>query len=143
MTHWFHIDCAAYKRPEPFLETLQTRAEALDGAEPLESEARRGIAHRRLPRINGAEREPSGRAECRSCRGTIEKGAWRIPLVYYESGRFAPSGFIHARCAGAYFETTDVLGRLRRFSPKLGDQDLQELRSELENPSRQSPPPPN
>jgi hypothetical protein len=131
MTHWFHLDCAAFKRPEPFLETLETRAEPLDDAERLESEARRGIAHRRLPRINGAEHSPSGRAQCRSCREPIAKGVWRIPLVSYEQVRFEPSGFIHVQCARPYFETTDVLSRVRRFSPRLEDDEIRELEAEL------------
>jgi hypothetical protein len=135
MTHWFHLECAAFKRPEPLLETLDARTEPLDDSERLESEARRGVAHRRLPRINGAERSPSGRAQCRSCREPIPKGAWRIPLVFYEEGRFAPSGFIHVPCSQAYFETTDVIPRLRRFSPDLRDEDLQEIRVELEGSS--------
>jgi hypothetical protein len=131
MTHWFHLDCAAFKRPEPLLEALAARAEPLPDAEGLEAEARRGIAHRRLPRIDGAERAPSGRAQCRSCKTTIEKGAWRIALVLYEDGRFAPAGSIHARCAAAYFETADVLPRIRHFSPDLGDVELAELQAEI------------
>jgi hypothetical protein len=135
-THWFHLDCAAYKRPEPFLETVEARTEPLADAERLASEAKLGIAHRRLPRVNGAERSPSGRAQCRSCRGNIEKGAWRISLVFYEEGRFAPSGFIHVACARAYLETIDVLPRLRRFSPHLSDEDSRELRQELQRSTR-------
>jgi hypothetical protein len=131
MTHWFHLDCAAFKRPEPFLETLEAHAEPLDHRERLASEARHSVAHRRLPRINGAERASTGRAKCRSCRNAIDKGAWRIPLVFYEEGRFAPSGFIHATCSQAYFETTDVIPRLRRFSPDLQDEDIQALEAEL------------
>jgi len=132
MTHWFHLDCAAFKRPAPFLETLEAREAPLDGGERLGEEARRGVAHRRLPRIDGADRAPSGRAQCRSCRETIEKGAWRISLVFYEDGRFAPSGFIHVRCSQAYFETTDVLDRVRRFSRDLSDEDLRALQAELD-----------
>jgi hypothetical protein len=130
-THWFHLDCGAFKRPEPFLEALAARSEALDDRERLESEAQRGVAHRRLPRIDGAERSPSGRAQCRSCREAIDKGQWRMRLVFYEEGRFSPGGFVHPRCSQAYFETTDVLARLRRFSPALGDEDLEALRAEL------------
>jgi len=140
MTHWFHLECAAFKRPEPLLETLPAREEPLADSERLLAEARRGIEHRRLPRLNGAERASSGRAECRSCRTTIDKGAWRLSLVYYEDGRFAPSGFIHARCAQAYLETTDVLARVRRFSPDLGEEDLQGLLAELTSPSPEAPP---
>jgi hypothetical protein len=133
-TLWFHLDCAAYKRPEPLLETLEARTEPLVDAERLLTEARLGIAHRRVPRISGAERAPSGRAQCRSCRNTIEKGAWRIPLVFYEEGRFAASGSVHASCAQAYFETTDVLPRLKRFSPGLSEADLAEIQALIQGP---------
>lgn len=132
MTLWFHLDCAAYKRPETLLEALAERTEPLDDRARLESEARRGIDHRRLPRVDGAGRAPTGRARCRSCREAIEKGAWRIPLVFFEEGRFNPGGFIHARCARAYFETADLLARIRRFSPELAEADLAALQAELE-----------
>ena len=131
MTHWFHLFCAAYKRPEPLLEAVAAATETLDDRERLESEAARSIAHRRLPRINGAERASTGRARCRSCREPIDKDAWRIRLVFYEDGRFNPSGFVHVRCSQDYFETTDVVGRLRHFSQELSDSDLDEIRSEL------------
>ncbi len=134
-THWFHLDCAAFKRPEPLLETLEARTEPLDGAERLKSEAKRGMDHRRLPRINGAERDPSGRAQCRSCKVPIPKGTWRITLVFYEEGQFQAAGSIHPKCAQAYFETTDVVPRLRHFSRSLTDQDAKELQAELERPA--------
>jgi len=131
MTLWFHPECGALKRPEPFLEALAALAEPLADAERLELEARRGLAHRRLPRVDGAERAPSGRARCRSCRETIDKGAWRVRLVFYEEGRFSPGGFVHARCAPAYFETPDLLARVRCFAPDLTEQELMELQAEL------------
>ena len=138
MTLWFHLDCAAFKRPESFLATVAERDEALDDRERLESEARLGVEHHRLPRVNGAERASSGRAKCRSCHEAIAKDAWRIPLVFWEDGRFAPSGFIHAGCARAYLETTDVMPRVRRFSPGLGEDDLRELQTELGDPPRRA-----
>ena len=132
--HWFHVACAAYKRPEPFLESLESAPHAIADLATLADEARLGAVHRRVSRINGAERSPSGRATCRACRTAIAKGAWRISLVFYESGRFEPSGFIHARCAAAYFETTEVLARIAHFSPGLSDEDAKELRAELDSP---------
>lgn len=133
-THWFHPECGAFKRPEPFLETLEARSEPLADAERLKAEAQRGIAHHRLPRVSGAERAPSGRAQCRSCRNPIEKGAWRISLVFYEESQFAPSGSIHLSCAQAYLETTDLLPRLKRFSPGLSEADLTEIEAALQGP---------
>lgn len=134
MTLWFHLDCAAFKRPEPLLEALAGRSEPLPGQERLVAEAQLGITHRRLPRVDGAGRAPTGRAQCRSCRSPIDKGAWRIALVYFEEGRFEPSGFVHAGCAQAYFETIDILPRVCRFSPELRAEDLAELQADLHHP---------
>jgi hypothetical protein len=134
-THWFHLLCGAFKRPEPFLEALQARTEPLPDAERLTNEAQSGVTHHRLPRINGAERASSGRARCRSCNEPIAKGAWRIPLVFYEDGRFEAAGFVHIRCSPAYFETPDVLPRVRHFARSLGDADFAEIQAELAQPA--------
>lgn len=131
MTRWFHVPCAAFMRPEPFLETLPATSEVIDDRERLEREARLGVAHRRLPRATSVGRAPTGRAACRSCHEPIEKGAWRIALMFWEDGRFTPSGFIHVPCAAAYFETADVMGRLTHFTPELSEADLAEIRAEL------------
>jgi hypothetical protein len=52
-------------------------------------------------------------------------------LTFHEEGRFMPGGFVHARCAATYFETADVLSRVRRFSPGLGEADLAELQAQV------------
>ena len=130
-THWFHPECGAYKRPEPFLEALAASTVALEDAERLEAEARLGRAHERLARVSGVERAPTGRAQCRSCKEPIAKDAWRITLVFYEDGRFSPAGYVHLGCCRAYFETTAVLPRLRRFSPGLSDADLGQIGEEI------------
>jgi ribosomal protein L37AE/L43A len=133
--HWFHLECGAMKRPEPFLEAIAAPSEPVPDSERLVALAREGVEHERLPRITGAERDPSGRAQCRHCRQKIDKGAWRIPLVFWEEGRFSPSGSLHVPCCRDYFETTDVVARLRRFSPGLTDAELQEIQAELLKPS--------
>jgi hypothetical protein len=131
MTLWFHPVCAAFKRPEPLLATLAEAAQALPDRESLERIARRGVAHRRLPRIDGAGRAPSGQARCRECRQPIERGAWRIRLVYYEEGQFSPSGFVHLECRNRYFETDDVREPVLHFSADLGEAERRELASTL------------
>lgn len=131
MTFWYHLICAAYKRPETLLETVAQTQSSVDDRETLEREAKRGIDHRRLPRINGVNRSPSARARCRSCREPITKDTWRIPLVFFEEDQFNPSGFVHVRCCADYFETTDVIDRLKHYSSDLSEEDLAELRTEL------------
>jgi hypothetical protein len=126
MTLWFHLPCGAYSRPEPFLETQSAAAPEAQQAQLVDA-ARFGIAHRRVPRLHGAERASSGRARCRSCREPIGKGEWRLPLVFFEEYRFSPGGYIHAHCARAYFDTVDLLDRIRHFSPSLSDADLADI----------------
>jgi len=127
MTHWYHPRCAAYKRPEPLLEALAAGpGDVADGA-ALEAAARRSLEHRRLPRIDGVERAPTGKARCRSCREPIARDAFRVRLAYFEDGRFAPGGFVHLGCRAAYFETDDILERLLHFSPGLPPGDREEV----------------
>jgi len=127
MTLWFHPLCAAYKRPDAMLQTLAETPEGVPDRESLERAARGSSAHRRLPRIDGAQRAPNGRAKCRGCRELIERGTWRIRLVFFEEGRFLPGGFVHLDCRGAYFENNDVLDPMIHFSPDLSDDERGEL----------------
>ncbi len=64
----------------------------------------------------------------------IDKEAWRIPLVYFDEMRFQPSGFVHVRCCFNYFETKDLIERVGHFAPHLSEQDLDEIRAELNEP---------
>lgn len=129
MTHWFHPACAAYKRPEPLLEALAAGASQVPERDELERRARASLAQRRLPRIDGAERAPTGQARCRQCHAPIERGSWRIRLVLHDEGVFSPGGFIHAPCRQAYFETPDILEQVLHFSPGLAEADREALRA--------------
>jgi hypothetical protein len=136
MTLWFHPECAAYKRPEALLEGFKEESapEASD-RERLERLAESSMAHRRLPRIDGAERAPGGQARCRHCREPIPRGNWRIRLVFFEDGMFSPGGFVHLQCRAAYFETGDVEERVLHFSSNLNEAEMHELRQALRSPN--------
>lgn len=131
MTLWFHPLCAAYKRPESLGEIIVDAPGQLENEEALKRIIRFGIEHRRTQQINGLERAPSGRARCRSCREMIGKDAWRIPLVFFEEVTFNPSGFVHVSCSFAYFETTDIVGRLEHFGADLAAEDLADVQQQL------------
>ncbi len=127
MTLWFHPPCAALKRPEPFLEALGEAPESLADRGALVRSAQGTLVHRRLRRVDGAERSRSGQAKCRSCHSVIDRGAWRIRLTFYEEGRFSPGGFIHLACCPTYFEGHDVVDRILHFSPDLEEGDRDDL----------------
>ena len=126
-TLWYHPLCAAYKRPEPLLEALPEAPPELADRDALEGAARAAAAHRRLPRVDGGERAPTGQAKCRACREPIAKGTWRVRLAFYEEGRWAPGGFIHLACQGTYFEGHAIAASLLHFSPELSEADREEL----------------
>jgi hypothetical protein len=127
MTIWFHPRCAAYKRPQAILEALASISDLAPDLRRLEPIARASAAGHRLARIDGAQRSPGTQARCRHCHELIEKGTWRIRLVFFEEGRFNPSGYIHIACAPAYFETADVLDAVAHFSPSLTEAERAEL----------------
>jgi hypothetical protein len=132
MTLWFHPLCAAYKQPEQVLETLPESTVTIANREEIERAARGSFMFRRIPRIDGAERAPSARAVCRSCKNRIERGNWRIKLVFFEEGRFSPGGYVHLECRETYFEGGDIRDQVLYFSPALGEEERGELRHALD-----------
>ena len=131
---WFHLECAALKRPERFGPALDATPDVPE-REALRELVKSGLEHPRVVRILRAERAPSARAHCRHCRELIEKGALRIALEIWEDGRFSPMGSIHARCAPSYFETRELMPRIERTSPDLSPAD----RTALEETIRTAP----
>jgi hypothetical protein len=127
--HWFHPACAAYKRPDALLGALAEST--IPEREALQRIAESSLAHPRLVRIDGAERSPSGQARCRQCKEPIEKGAWRIRLVFHEEGVFSPGGCIHLACRAAYFETADIVEPVMHFSAALDAPEREALRAAL------------
>lgn len=128
---WYHPACAAYRRPEAFLQTLEASDAPVDDRDRLMAEARLGAAHERLPRLDRAERATSGRSACRECRAPIAKDTWRLTLLFWQDGRFVPAGYLHPGCAAAYFGTTAIVSRLHHFTPDLTDTDLAEIAAGL------------
>ena len=87
--------------------------------------------HRRLQRIDGAERSPGSQAKCRYCKNPIEKGTWRIRLVFHEEGMLSPGGYIHVGCREPYFETADIFDHVLHFSSALDEVERVALRAEF------------
>lgn len=129
--YWFHPVCAACMRPEKFGALASAFEGTIDDRDWLLRTAEFGAAHRRLPRLGRAERASSGRAHCRQCRDLIAKGVFRFALQMFEEGRMSPIGYIHVACAEPYFGTRDIMGRVRRLTPDLSDEDTREIETTL------------
>jgi hypothetical protein len=124
-TLWFHPACAAYRRPQAFLEVLGIEAGVTERLAPVVNQ---GVAYPRLSRIGAAERSSSGRANCRNCREPIARDSWRIRLVFFEDGRFAAGGYLHLTCRVPYFGVDDILEQLLHFSRELSIEEREDLR---------------
>lgn len=129
--HWYHPRCAAYRRPEAYLQAATGTAVDIPDAAQLAAAATFGVAHHRVPRVHRAERAPSPRAACRACRTPIAKGAWRVSLLFWQDGRYVPAGFVHTHCAHTYFGTTDLGDRVRHATPDLAEADLTVICGEI------------
>jgi hypothetical protein len=127
---WFHLVCGACRRPEVFQGILDAAGGELPGeVDPFVLEAvEHGQQSRRLERMAGVQRAPSGRARCRHCRQSIGKDSWRFVLEIWEDGRFAQAGFAHIECGPEYFELDDREHLARRIRRLAGpDQTPEEL----------------
>jgi ribosomal protein L37AE/L43A len=129
VTYWFHVRCAAYRRPERFVALTPEQLEGVEDVAALVDIAKQGVEHHRLPRITGVERAKSGRAKCRHCKEAIAGGEWRFVLTIWQEARFEPMGFAHVRCAAAYFGTANIEPWVRYAVPDLPAEDLAELRA--------------
>ena len=136
---WFHLNCAALRRPERLGPALESASDVpeLPDREKLLERVKEGLDQPRLTRLARVSHAPSGRAQCRHCREAIPKGAPRAELEHWEEGRFSAGGFTHASCASGYFETKDLLERIQLLTPDFSAEDAKTWTEELAKP----PPP--
>jgi hypothetical protein len=114
--HYYHLECAAERRPKPFAAHLAALDPPRPELAPLAAIAQLTLQHHRLERLGVLERAKSARANCRHCRELIEKDTWRVALQPIEEGRLAAWGFVHLACAGAYAGIKPTLERLTRYT---------------------------
>jgi hypothetical protein len=131
-THWFHLACAAEKRPDKLMAALAEHTDAIADRERLERIASEGIDNPKLTAVERAERAPTARATCQQCREKIGKGELRIAITREaEPMGMAAQSYIHASCGPAHIGAAGLGAKLERTSPELGADDLAELSSLL------------
>jgi len=141
--HYYHIGCAAERRPQPFAALLATLSPARADLDAWGAAAALALAHHRLERLGLIERAKSARASCRSCREPIEKDGWRVALQPIEEGRIAAWGFLHLRCVANYTGVKPSPERLLRYSTLTPEQsrELTLLLTALPEPDPDAAPP--
>jgi hypothetical protein len=129
---WFHLKCAAAKKPVQVRSALAAFEGEVPGRAELESAL--AEADKTASVFPHAERAPTGRSKCLHCHDPIEKGALRVAIEreVVTGGMPRPgTGYLHPRCAAASLEMEDLVGALRRNSRGLGEDDLAVLEREV------------
>lgn len=128
---WHHLRCAARRRFEQVQEAYEAEAwkEAKDPPKKLPSieELRKHVdelAERREKKreIPYAEFDPSGRAKCKHCGESLDKGQLRVVLgrevEFGGQVRVGPA-HIHARCVGAELQEEHCATEVDGFAEAL------------------------
>lgn len=140
--HYYHLACAAERRPKPFAGLVPALDPPRPDLAPLADVAALALAHHRLERLGSLERAKSARAACRHCREPIEKDTWRVALQPIEDGRLGTWGFVHLACAASYAGIKPSLDRLTRYS-ELDAAQREQIASLLEGLPEPEPLPPD
>lgn len=128
-SHYYHVACGAWRRPEAFLVAVADAPELPD-RDALVRDAEFGVRYHRLRRFVRAELASTGRARCQGCREAIEKGALRLVLERIDDGMVHGSGFVHVGCAHRY--ASAVVGVLTHLDlSALGAAEAESARASL------------
>ncbi|MAW28389.1 MAG: hypothetical protein CMP98_06300 [Gammaproteobacteria bacterium] len=129
MSLWLHLPCAAFRRPQVLLTTVNI-APLKDRQchDHLTEISHIGTEVSRLKRIAETELSPNGRARCKSYKEPIPKDSWRIRQEHFGEGASTPSGNIHLGCVNLFFPTNEtVLVRTQYFAPSLTEAQLPDI----------------
>jgi Poly(ADP-ribose) polymerase and DNA-Ligase Zn-finger region len=141
--HYYHLRCAAERRPKTFSALLTSLEPARSDLAELGASTALALAHHRLERLGVLERAKSARANCRQCREPIEKDGWRVALQPMEDGRLGAWGFLHLSCVANYAGIKPTLDRLTHYS-ELSADDKADIATKLEAlPEPEPAPAPN
>ena len=129
MTLWFHLPCAAFRRRQALLKTVNIAPlEDRQCHDHLTEISHIGTEVPRLKRIAETELSPNGRARCRCFKEPIPKDSWRIRQEHFGESAFTPSSNIHLGCVTTFFPTNETaLAKIQYFAPSLTEAQLADI----------------
>ena len=130
---WHHLKCAAKKKSDILLDTLDEIEIEVPEREELIALAKKAADEKPAPaqRSPFAEYAKTGRSSCIDCKEKIEKGDLRVN-VYIEpemEGGFGKKGFAHPNCSTKFSNgsTEDMIEEIRKNSTGLSEADYEKL----------------
>jgi hypothetical protein len=129
--HWFHMMCAADRRPDKVKAAIEAHEGELPDREALLEVASNGVANGELRFVSHIEKAPSGRATCQQCREKIDKGVWRVALDRSPDGVTPMGGSVHLTCAVDHLGSAGLAARLKRAAERLPPEDRDDALSAI------------
>jgi hypothetical protein len=126
MTLWYHLACAALKRPEQLRPVLAKYKKPIPDRESIEASFAGAVTANRTSKLLSVDRAPTGRAKCQHCKRVIEKATLRAALLLDADPTMPGTGFLHLACAPT-FADADVTAHLKAKSKKLAKADQKAL----------------
>jgi hypothetical protein len=133
---WYHLPCAAKKKPAPLRSALAAYTGEVPDRAALEQALSEGDES--VTVFPYAERAPTGRSTCLHCRQPIVKGSLRVAIErQLELGGMPQpgAGYLHPRCAVDSLDQADLMDVLRVNSKGLNEADLDELAQQAAGPT--------
>jgi len=129
-TYWYHLKCAADAKPVELQEAMDSFTDDIPDKADLEKALKGAKKHVKATVFPYAERAPSGRSSCISCKDKIPKEELRVAVEEeIDTGSFVTKGarYLHAKCASDYTGEDKLLDLLKAHSTTLEDKDIAEL----------------
>lgn len=123
---WYHLACAAEKRPDKLAPVLAKYKKAVPDRAALEASLGTATRGTRLAKLVRAERAPTGRSICDHCKLGIAHKTLRAVVRIDTDPSFTRTAFLHLACARA-FAGQEVAAHLATRSKALTKPDRAEL----------------
>jgi len=133
---WWHLECAATKGK--LANEVRDALKSYPGEVPERDKLDKVIADNLHADFPYAERAPNGRARCRVCSETIDKGTLRVAfqrIVETGMGVQRGAGYVHSTCTMAFEDAKNLgeeqLVKLVREHSKLSAADDAQLAADI------------
>ena len=133
---WWHLECAATKGK--LANEVRDALKSYPGEVPERDKLDKVIADNLHADFPYAERAPNGRARCRVCSETIDKGTVRVAfqrIVETGMGVQRGAGYVHSTCTMAFEDAKNLgeeqLVKLVREHSKLSAADDAQLAADI------------
>ena len=136
--NWFHLTCAAEKRPVELKSALDAYSGEVPQRAEIDALMKEGLdkAAKTPTEFPHAERASTGRSKCLGCEQLIEKGAIRVAIEReVDTGGFLRkgAGYYHVSCARDQLQEPELVEAIKRNSKGLSAVELEEVEKELES----------